>query len=157
MKKELPYCKSEDAITGFENSTLAKFEKNDCVVRSFASAFNMTYDDAHNYVSNKFKRKTHKGVMFFNETMNKLSLLKTEVNGKTLERVEDLEKKVLVEGFSRTRRMSVGTFTKKYQKGTYIMSVRGHAFTIKDGVVIGNTEDAKKIRVIVESSWKVKD
>ena len=157
MKNKLPYCNSKDAISGFEDSVLAKFEKNDCVVRSFASALDLNYDDAHEYIKKKFERKNHKGVRNFNETMDKLSLFKTKINGKILEKVEGLEKKVLVGGLSKTKRISIGTFTKNYSKGTYIMSVNGHAFTIKDGVVIGNKNDAEKLRVIVESSWKVID
>jgi hypothetical protein len=49
----------------------------------------------------------------------------------------------------------VGTFTKQNQKGTYIMMVRGHAFTIKDGVVIGNQNDAKKLKTVVIQAWQV--
>ena len=41
--------------------------------------------------------------------------------------------------------MTVGTFIKKYPEGTFFIIVKGHAFTIKNGVVIGNYEDALKL------------
>ena len=47
--------------------------------------------------------------------------------------------------------MTVGTFVKLYDKGTYIIRVTGHAFTIKDGTVIGNPKDAEQIRKIVKN------
>jgi hypothetical protein len=52
--------------------------------------------------------------------------------------------------------ITIGTFVKLYDKGTYIVTVRGHAFSIKDGVVVGgNREDAKKMRCILEGAWKI--
>ena len=33
--------------------------------------------------------------------------------------------------------------------------VRGHAFTIKDGVVIGNIEDGKKMKKHITGAWKI--
>ena len=51
--------------------------------------------------------------------------------------------------------MTVGTFIKKYPVGTYVLTVRQHAFTIKNGVVIGNLSDSRQKRKIVEYAWKV--
>jgi hypothetical protein len=51
--------------------------------------------------------------------------------------------------------MTVGTFIKKNPKGTFVICVRSHAFSIKDGVVMGNVEDSKKTRKIINSAWKV--
>jgi hypothetical protein len=51
--------------------------------------------------------------------------------------------------------MTVGTFVKEYDKGTYIIRVARHAFTIKDGSVIGNPNDATQLRKIIKNCWKV--
>jgi hypothetical protein len=51
--------------------------------------------------------------------------------------------------------MTVGTFAKEYNTGTYIIRVDRHAFTIKDGSVIGNPEDATKLRKIIKNAWKI--
>ena len=61
MKEPLPYCTTEKAIKGYCESNLAKLEKNDCVVRAFASCFSVTYDRAHKYVEEHFNRKRGKG------------------------------------------------------------------------------------------------
>jgi hypothetical protein len=62
---------------------------------------------------------------------------------------------VTVKGMKTLRRTTTGSFIKRYPVGTYIVTVSRHAFTIKDGVVIGNTDDATKKRKIVNFAWKV--
>jgi hypothetical protein len=52
-------------------------------------------------------------------------------------------------------KMTVGTFAKEYNIGTYIIRVDRHAFTIKDGSVIGNPNDATQLRKVVKNAWKV--
>ena len=52
-------------------------------------------------------------------------------------------------------KMTVGTFAKEYNTGTYIIRVTGHAFTIKDGSVIGNPDDPTKLRKIIKNAWKI--
>ena len=59
------------------------------------------------------------------------------------------------EGFV-MRSMTVGTFTKQNPAGTFFILVKGHAFTIKDGVVIGNKEDAKKLKRVILNSFEIK-
>ena len=61
MKNELPYCKTSDAIIGYEQSELAKSENNDCVVRALASAYDLPYETAHSFVSKRFSRKNRQG------------------------------------------------------------------------------------------------
>ena len=39
------------------SSMLAKSEKNDCVVRACANAFDIQYDTAHQFVKERFDRK----------------------------------------------------------------------------------------------------
>jgi hypothetical protein len=46
-------------------------------------------------------------------------------------------------------------FLKNYGQGTYVVIVRGHAFTVKDGAVIGNSEDAKKTKKHIVGAWKI--
>ena len=53
----------ENFKNGYEvsnGSLIAKGEKNDCVVRACANAFNITYDVAHKFVAVEFKRKQEK-------------------------------------------------------------------------------------------------
>ena len=55
---------------------------------------------------------------------------------------------------NKVNRMTVGTFIKNYPKGKYLISVRGHAFAIINGVVMGNPEDSRKMRSIVSAAYK---
>ena len=52
--------------------------------------------------------------------------------------------------------MTVGTFIKQNPKGTFFMLVERHAFTIKDGIVIGNLQDAQQKRKHVHKAWEIK-
>jgi hypothetical protein len=52
--------------------------------------------------------------------------------------------------------MTVGTFTKQNPVGTFFLLVSRHAFTIKDGVVIGNREDSTKKKRVLLHAFEVK-
>jgi hypothetical protein len=52
--------------------------------------------------------------------------------------------------------MTVGTFVKQNPVGTFFILVKGHAFTIKDGVVIGNWEDSVKKKRVVRFAFQIK-
>ena len=54
------------------------------------------------------------------------------------------------------RDMTVGTFAKQNPVGTFFILVSRHAFTIKDGVVIGNWEDSQKKKRVVKFAFQVK-
>jgi hypothetical protein len=168
MKNQLPYCKTSEAVKGYTESSIAKNETNDCVVRAVASAFDVHYDRAHDFVKTTFGRKDRQGTYGFVRGMNKIASDRTRIGRKSCKPMGKLMKnsvgfstfyslsyEVKVKGVKTLRQMTVGTFIKKNPKGTFILCVRGHAFSIKDGVVMGNPEDATKTRTIVNASWKV--
>ena len=166
MKNKLPYESTGKAIKGYTDSLTAKTETNDCVVRAFASAFDVPYDYAHKYVANEFNRKPRKGTYYTASKMTKLSESLFKVNGKkicplgtqtkSLAYPFSLSYDVNVKGETKKRQMTVGTFVKKNPKGTFFILVRRHAFTIKDGVVIGNYEDAVKTKKIMRCAFEIK-
>jgi len=164
MKTSLPYCSNDKAIKGYAESTLAKKEKNDCVVRSLASAFNIPYEDSHEYVRKMFHRQNRQGTRNFVYVMNALFDNGEKIGKKRFKPLgvrERLMNKyslvydVKVNGEKVKRKMTVGTFISKHKKGSYVLTVNGHAFTVKDGVVIGNTDDAMKKKKILTDAWKV--
>ena len=63
---------------------------------------------------------------------------------------------VTIKGETKKRNMTVGTFVKQNPKGTFFVLVNRHAFTIKDGVVIGNPEDATKTKKIMRCAFEIK-
>lgn len=150
-RKRLPYTSSSTAINGYRDSEIAKKENRDCVVRAIASASGMTYDKSHKWVANKFNRKPKKGTFGFTGGMNGMTRDNLRLNRKTVSTIPNDHLKTN----NGKSRMTVGTFIKQYDKGTYILRVTGHAFTIKDGVVIGNYEDATKTRRIVYNAWRI--
>ena len=165
MKNKLPYEKNSTAIIGYSDSEIAKNENRDCVVRAFASSFDISYDKAHKYVAEKFGRKPKKGTYGTVNTLVKMADNRTTVNYKRVyplgHRMNDsmfgsLSYSVKVKGVTKRRNMTVGTFIKKYPFGTFFVFVRHHAFTIKDGVVIGNFEDAVKTKKIMRCAFQIK-
>ena len=165
MKNKLPYEATSKAIQGYSESAIAKSENNDCVVRAFASAFEVSYDKAHKYVKEKFGRKDRQGTFGTVLVLNKMVGDKTQVNYKRVKSIGEntgsrglktLEYDVKVKGQKVKRKMTVGTFIKQNPKGTFFVLVRQHAFTIKDGVVIGNYEDAVKTKKIMKFAFEVK-
>ena len=165
MKTKLPYESTGNAIKGYTESVIAKGETNDCVVRSFASAFEISYDKAHKYVKEKFGRKDRQGTYGTAITLGNMDKNNTQVNYKKVKTIgksvsnsifKTLDYEVKVKGQKVMRKMTVGTFTKKYPIGTFIIIVSGHAFTIKDGVVIGNLEETNKLKKQVKSAFQVK-
>ena len=165
MKDTLPYCTTEKAIKGYEESVIAKRETNDCVVRAFASCFDVSYDYAHKYVRENFGRKDRNGTYGTVDKMTKLAENRNQINYKKVKCIgklnnyrsrHTLEYTVNVKGEKVNRKMTVGTFTKQNPVGTFFMLVSRHAFTIKDGVVIGNYEDAVKTKKIMRCAFEIK-
>ena len=148
---------SSSWIIGYSDSKIAKSETADCVVRSFASAFKVDYDSAHQFVSTKFNRKPRKGTARFVPIMNGMSYSAQNLWGKTLRRLGNGNSKnsMMYSEGSKMRNMTTFQFLRKYPKGTYMVTVSGHAFTISNGVVIGNHEDVLKTKRVILHAWEV--
>jgi len=165
MKMKLPYESTSRAIKGYSESVIAKGETNDCVVRAFASSFEVPYDVAHKFIAEEFKRKPRCGTFGTVSKMVGLYDDNFRFNGKEIiiignrknsYLIGSLEYPVKVKGEMKMRQMTVGTFIKKYPKGTFFVLVKGHAFTIKDGVVIGNWDDAVKTKRPMRCAFQIK-
>ena len=151
---KLTYIKTSEAIEGYADSLVAKREKNDCVVRALASATEVSYEAAHSFVSRTFKRKPGKGVSTF-PLIDWLSN-HFEILGDKANEYSRYKSPCTYDSKGKRYKLSVGKFAKLNPKGTYFMLVKGHAFTIKDGCVIGNQADANKPRTLVQYAFKIK-
>jgi len=167
MKTNLPYCSSHVGVIGYQDSEIAKRETNDCVVRAFATSFEVPYDKAHKYVKEKFGRVDRKGTYGTVFKMVELAKKQTQINHKKIKPigtkttmrnyvVYSLEYKVKINGKKINRKMTVGTFIKENPIGTFFILVNRHAFTIKDGIVHGNYEDSVKRKRIVKHAFQIK-
>lgn len=158
MNTKLPYCKTSESVKGYNDSKISSLETNDCVVRAIASSFDVTYDESHKFCKDYFKRKNRKGVMMFVTSMERYINNDNQIFGKTVKLIgkySNLYYDVKVKNAIKKRALTVGKFIKENQKGTFLVSVSGHAFAIKDGVVMGNIEDAQKTKRVLQSIWKI--
>jgi hypothetical protein len=165
MKEGLPYCTTKEAIKGYDESPIAKGETNDCVVRAFASSFEVSYDYAHKYVRENFGRINRQGTYGTVHKMRQIAEDRRQINYKKVKclgtKTSDygqysLRYQVKTKDGVVKRDMTVGTFAKQNPVGTFFILVSRHAFTIKDGVVIGNWEDSQKKKRVVKFAFQVK-
>ena len=159
MNNELKYISTKDAIIGYSDSVIAKTETNDCVVRAISSAFEMHYDEAHQFVKVKFNRQNRKGTTFFVGGLRRMVDDKVKINGKSFETMGNeyghVSYEVKVKGQMVKRNMTTGTFIKRYPVGKYLVVVRGHAFSIIDGAVVGNASDATMKKRVINNAFKI--
>lgn len=140
----LTFISAKDSIKGYQESHLAKSENRDCVVRAFAAALDWDYDKSHRFVEKEFSRVPKCGTKNFIPTMNKMALEGRKLGRKKIKSITDPGIK------------TVGQLVKWYDRGTYIIVISRHAFTIKDGVVVGgNLQDSKRMRCQIKSFWKI--
>lgn len=134
-------------------SMIAAGEKNDCTVYAVATAFGMDYDAAHKEVAERMKRQEGEGVA----RKNVLEALEegTVLNGKTVTRVIKTPTKTYkVYGNTIPRQVRLSSFAKENPQGTYLILTRGHALTLKDGVLLDNQKETKA-RALVSVAIKV--
>jgi hypothetical protein len=164
--------KLENFKNGYDvtiGSSLAKNEKNDCAVRALANAFNVTYDVAHTFAADKFKRKAKKGTKKFFITLSQLGFatfdlfqdsLFPERKTYSIHPLKRNNKRIGIVNTDYTHKVvnhTVKTFCNKFNKGTFIVTVNKHALTIKDGIVIDNPNYRfEGYRRIVESACEIK-
>ena len=162
--------KLENFKNGYDvtiGSSLALNEKNDCAVRAFANAFNISYDVAHKFAEDKFARKAKKGVKGMFITLSKLGFASFDLFSNTLfpetrtYGIHPLTRSKSGKVVNHTYRHkevshTVKTFCAEFNKGTFIVIVNKHALTIKDGIVIDNPNYRfTGYRRIVESAVRI--
>jgi hypothetical protein len=159
MNNEIKYIPTKEAIIGYSDSTIAKTESNDCVVRAIASSFEMSYDESHKFVAKIWFRKNREGTRNFVGGLRHMINNKVKINGKLFETMGNeyghVSYEVKVKGQMVKRNMTTGTFIKKYPVGKYLVVVRGHAFSIIDGKVVGNAGDAKMKKRVILYAFKI--
>lgn len=135
----------------FKDSKIASSEKNDCTVATLASSFDIPYDEAHSLAETLFKRQPRKGPMGPDviSAMAKVHHNRININGKTVTKIYCMPtKEYKCNGKIVNRRTRVKSFIKDHPQGTYFMIVKGHALTVKDGVMIDNFRKGSGSKVI---------
>ena len=155
----------ENFKNGYEvtnGSLLAKSEKNDCLVRAFANALNVTYDVAHKFTAEKFERKFRKGAKMTIDKLSSLGKVSFELFKDSLFPVTKeynlkcVNKPINKEYTHKKVKYTVKTFCASFSKGTYIVLVNKHALVIKNGIVVDNPNNRfDGYRRVVESVIRV--
>ena len=141
------YLKVNEKYSSF-NSQLAREEKNDCVVRSIATAADISYRTAHTFCKDVFGRVDKRGTSNMNIVTQ---MLKAETSGIELEgkmfgvRVlgkNEIKNRYKLKGEVIFRKKTLKSFINSHMNGTYLVMIANHALTVKDGEVYdwkGNT------------------
>lgn len=155
------YKYSNTEIKGYNSSKIAEGEKNDCFVRAMAAATNVDYDTAHSFVKKTFKREDKKGTENIH-IVNAMAGFQEEgmVIGDKTFKVNVLPKSKITNTYKLygelvKRKKTVKSFIKDNPKGTFIVGVAKHAFTVKDGVLIDNVGEEWRPTRKVDSAYKV--
>ena len=159
MSKVLDYNYATEVISNYKESVKAKNEKNDCFVRAVASASGSSYEAAHGFVKETFKRQDGQGTMFVDSTMLELEG-KLQEFGQVKVRFKKLPKNKIKNTYKLygeliDRQKTVKSFIKDNSRGTFVVLVSGHAFTIRDGVLIDNRGEEFRPTRKVQSAYRV--
>ena len=158
-KSILSYSYASNEIKGYKESEIAKSEKNDCFVRAVASATGSHYDSAHSFVKENFDRKNKKATFFMSDTMKKLEDTGFSIDNKNF-KIKVLPKHRVTNSYKLygeivKRKKTVKSFIKDNPKGTFILGVSKHAFTIKDGQLIDNAGEEFRPTRKVQSVFQI--
>jgi hypothetical protein len=155
---------SKDVIAGIKASKVANKETNDCVVKAVAASIGVTYDTAHSFVKETFKREDRKGVLNKDlvENMSKLSEVGVTKVGTKEVSFEVMPKQAITNMYKLYgeliyRQKTVKSFLQDHKVGSYIVTVAKHAFAVVDGVLIDNEGTEYKPTRKVTSAYKVVD
>ena len=166
--------KSGDAVTS--KSKLAGSEKNDCFVRACSNAFNVSYEQSHEFVGERFERKNGKGTKRCNATLKELQneVLEFQPEGQLslfsdnggkqikLKHIGDTPKvggRLINKSYTHKKvAYTVKTFMQRFKNGTYILLVNKHALVCKNGIIIDNGDmQFGGYRRPVESAFKIEE
>lgn len=141
---------SVSKVYGSFNSELAKSEKNDCVVRSVASAASVSYNAAHKFCQEVFGRENKRGT---NSAVIATQMLNAETKGIQIEGKEfavrvlgknEITNTYKLYGEIIKRKKTLKSFIASHKVGTYLVMIANHALTVKDGEVFDWSSNAFK-------------
>ena len=150
------------SIKGYTVSALAQGETNDCFVRALASSMDIHYDVAHGIAKKTFKRLDRKGTANF---MIRKGMQELEENGLELDNTKyhftilngrHIKNRYKLHGEIIDRRKTVKSFIKDHQKGSYVLLVANHAFTLRDGKLIDNSGEEFRPTRKVQDAFAVR-
>jgi hypothetical protein len=140
-----------------KDSVIANGETKDCMVYATASAFELTYDEAHPIVKERFRRQDRRGTNMLGiiNGMRHLADTRESINGKFVREILSQPfKKYHLHGRDINRKNRVTTFIKEHTQGTYLILTNSHALTVKDGEMIDNISKGSG-KAFVKRAFKI--
>mgnify|MGYP003624745160 FL=1 len=158
MSKPLDYIYSQERLN-LGSSTLAEKEKNDCAVKAIAAAAGVSYETSHAFTGEYLMRTRRMGTllgMFLpNITKEPMMLGSKRVEFKSLGNIK-ITNGYKLYGEVVRRKKTVKSFIKDNPRGSFVVSVAGHALAIVDGVLIDNVGEEFRMTRKVLSAIQVK-
>jgi hypothetical protein len=158
MSKPLDYIYSQERLN-LGSSTLAEKEKNDCAVKAIAAAAGVSYEISHAFTGEYLMRTRRMGTllgMFLpNITKEPMMLGSKRVEFKSLGNIK-ITNGYKLYGEVVRRKKTVKSFIKDNPRGSFVVSVAGHALAIVDGVLIDNVGEEFRMTRKVLSAIQVK-
>ena len=165
-------------LKNFENgylvsgsSEIAKTEKNDCAVRAIANACEVNYNQAHKFVNDKFNRKKGKGTEMFIHVLDKVKTMEFDEVGQLDLFANGITREIKCIGKApkhggklanpkyrhKPVAFTVKEFAQKFKRGKFILTVKGHALAVKNGIIVDNKNyQMGGYRRVVEAAYQVK-
>lgn len=161
MSHALKFRSGYGAITAAD--VVAQGEQNDCVVRAFMNAAQITYTAAHRIVADTFGRKPGHGTFGTIHTLKKvidegamiipgrrIECLGTSFRVGDFTKAEAKANGYLInpkypKGKGRFAPFTVGKFLQQHTTGAYIVIVKGHALAIRDGIMYENIDQLDRL------------
>jgi hypothetical protein len=145
--------KMQEYISKNGPSKSMKGENKDCAVRAVSAAFDVSYDTAHAFAQDRWKRKKRRGTTtsLIIKTMQEVSTVCPLFN-KTAESMPTINEYPTKKGVVKCK-SKLSTFANRNTKGTYFVLVRSHATVVKDGIVLDNYAPGSTVKY----AWKIND
>ena len=131
------------------SSDLAKKENNDCVVRAFMCALNVSYDQAHAWVKKELKCQDYKGTYTYAYAKNILGKVKNDkkINfmgahpSQNMKHAVGSDKVLANPKYKKKTGYTLKSFMEDNPVGSFVLIVKGHAVAVVNGVLYGNSNE----------------
>ena len=154
-----------DTMKIARESAIGAKEKNDCVVRAFMAALDISYDSAHAFVKKYLKRENRRGTytsIHLPEVIGKVK------NGKKIKMYGvspshdfllgskfESGKVITNPKYKKPTGYTLRSFIENHPTGRYFLIVEGHAVAVVDGKLYGNTGEGeykinRRVHYVVE-------
>ena len=142
-----------DVIKSYGSYDQLNDDRNGCAVLALSASMEVPYDDAFKFAQREWDRAKGSGT----ETHKLLSSFvdKTEITvGNRTKQITPIKATHVYHQYGKDieREMSLKTFLKVFNKGTYYIIIRRHALVVKDGELIDNSDKmGRRIKYV----WKL--